>query len=46
MLGLFHGRPGARQWRRILSAHGTASAPDVIERALDAMGAAASLAAS
>lgn len=39
MLGLFHGRPGARAWRRILSAHGTASAPDVIERALDALGA-------
>lgn len=37
MLGLFHGRPGARTWRRILSAHGTATAPDVIERALAAV---------
>lgn len=40
MLGLFHGRPGARQWRRILSGNGTASSPDVVARALDAMSAA------
>jgi tRNA-dihydrouridine synthase A len=41
MLGLFHGQPGARVWRRVLSAQGVATSPDVIERGLDAIGAAA-----
>jgi tRNA-dihydrouridine synthase A len=43
MLGLFHGRPGARQWRRILSveaAHPGADV-DVLVRALAAIEAAA-----
>ena len=36
MLGLFQGRPGARQWRRILTEEGTRSGAgaDVIRRAL------------
>ena len=44
MLGLFHGRPGARTWRRVLTVE--AARPEagvgVIERALDAIRAAAS----
>jgi tRNA-dihydrouridine synthase A len=43
MLGLFHGRPGARAWRRILTVEGAkpgAGAP-VIERALGALAEAA-----
>lgn len=39
MLGLFHGTPGARAWRRALSEQGTAAGPDVIERALEALAA-------
>jgi len=37
MLGLFHGRPGARTWRRILTVEGAkpGAGVDVIERALD-----------
>ena len=40
MLGLFHGRPGARQWRRVLSERGTAdgAGPEVLEAALAAVG--------
>ena len=40
MLGLFHGQPGARQWRRILSEQGVApgAGPEVVERALAAVG--------
>lgn len=36
MLGLFAGRPGARQWRRILSegAHKPGAGPELVERAL------------
>jgi tRNA-dihydrouridine synthase A len=36
MLGLFHGRPGARSWRRILTVEGAKSGAgvEVIERAL------------
>ncbi|SDI00964.1 tRNA-dihydrouridine synthase A [Lutimaribacter saemankumensis] len=36
MLGLFHGRPGARQWRRVLSENATADGAglEVVERAL------------
>lgn len=37
MLGLFHGRPGARLWRQSLSEMGTKSDLDVIDRALDAV---------
>ncbi|MEX0644655.1 MAG: tRNA dihydrouridine(20/20a) synthase DusA [Parvularculaceae bacterium] len=34
MLGLFHGRPGARAWRRALSEYGASAGPDTLERAL------------
>lgn len=36
MLGLFAGRPGARQWRRILSegAHRSGAGPELVEQAL------------
>lgn len=36
MLGLFAGRPGARQWRRVLSegAHKPGAGPDLVEQAL------------
>src|SRR6056297_4060616 len=39
MLGLFAGRPGARQWRRILSekAHLPGAGPELIEEALGAL---------
>lgn len=39
LLGLFHGQPGARQWRRILSmeAHRPDASSDVVERALAAV---------
>ena len=39
MLGLFTGRPGARQWRRILSEEGQGAAAglDVVEKALGAV---------
>ncbi|MGH6957011.1 MAG: tRNA dihydrouridine(20/20a) synthase DusA [Caulobacteraceae bacterium] len=39
MLGLFHGRPGARAWRRILTVEGAKSdaGPEVIERGLRAL---------
>ncbi len=39
MLGLFHGRPGARAWRRILTVDGVkcGAGVDVIDRALDAV---------
>jgi tRNA-dihydrouridine synthase A len=41
MLGLFHGRPGARTWRRILTVEAIrpGAGVEVIERALDAVGA-------
>jgi tRNA-dihydrouridine synthase A len=41
MLGLFHGRPGARTWRRILTVEGVRPGADltVIDRALSAIGA-------
>jgi tRNA-dihydrouridine synthase A len=40
MLGLFHGRPGARAWRRILTVEGVKAGAglDVIDRALGAIG--------
>jgi tRNA-dihydrouridine synthase A len=39
MIGLFHGRPGARHWRRILTEEGTrpGAGADVIRRALVAI---------
>jgi tRNA-dihydrouridine synthase A len=39
MLGLFHGRPGARAWRRILTVEGVkpGASLEVIDRALDAV---------
>jgi len=39
MLGLFHGRPGARTWRRILTVEGIRSGAglEVIDRALEAV---------
>ena len=37
MLGLFHGAPGARTWRRVLCADGASAGPDAIERALEVM---------
>ena len=44
MLGLFHGKPGARTWRRILTVEGARPGADVgvIEWALDAVRVAAS----
>jgi tRNA-dihydrouridine synthase A len=44
MLGLFHGRPGARAWRRILTVESCAPGAglEVVDRALDAVRAAAS----
>jgi tRNA-dihydrouridine synthase A len=47
MLGLFHGRPGARTWRRILTVEGakTGAGVEVIERGLDALREAAERAA-
>jgi tRNA-dihydrouridine synthase A len=43
MLGLFHGAPGARSWRRILTVEGAKSGAgiEVIERGLDALAEAA-----
>jgi tRNA-dihydrouridine synthase A len=40
MLGLFHGRPGARTWRRILTVDAIrpGAGTEVIERALRAVG--------
>ena len=45
MLGLFHGRPGARSWRRILTVEAIkpGAGVEVIERALDAVIAPAAL---
>jgi tRNA-dihydrouridine synthase A len=39
MLGLFHGRPGARAWRRILTVDGVkpGAGLEVIDRALAAV---------
>ena len=39
MLGLFAGRPGARQWRRVLSegAHKPGAGPELVEEALSAV---------
>ena len=37
MLGLYHGRPGARAFRRMLSEKGAATPADILDRALDAV---------
>ncbi|PTT77485.1 tRNA dihydrouridine(20/20a) synthase DusA, partial [Pseudomonas sp. HMWF010] len=39
MLGLFHGLPGARAWRRILTVEGVGSGAglDVVDRAVEAV---------
>lgn len=34
MLGLYHGAPGARAWRRFLSEEGPSAGPDLLDRAL------------
>lgn len=34
MVGLFHGAPGARRWRRFLSEHSTELRSDILDRAL------------
>jgi tRNA-dihydrouridine synthase A len=41
MLGLFHGRPGARHWRRILSEGAGGGTLATLDRALDAVSSAA-----
>ncbi|MGI9170069.1 MAG: tRNA dihydrouridine(20/20a) synthase DusA [Caulobacteraceae bacterium] len=48
MLGLFHGQPGARAWRRTLTVEGVraGAGAEVIERALEAVRAAGALAAA
>ncbi|MEO1240375.1 MAG: tRNA dihydrouridine(20/20a) synthase DusA [Pseudomonadota bacterium] len=40
MLGLFHGAPGARAWRRFISENAPLARDDILDRALDAMRAA------
>lgn len=37
MLGLYHGAPGARQWRRFLSEHGPSANADILDLALENM---------
>lgn len=37
MLGLHHGRPGAKQWRRLLSERGASAPPSVLDGAMAAM---------
>ncbi len=37
MLGLYHGKPGARTWRRMLSENGAATPPDILDRAAEAI---------
>ncbi len=40
MLGLYHGAPGARLWRRMLSEHGASADAEVLDRAQSALTAA------
>ncbi len=40
MLGLYHGAPGARAWRRFLSENAPSARSDILDRALDEMRAA------
>lgn len=37
MLGFYHGKPGARAWRRMLSEKGAATPPDILDRALEVL---------
>ncbi len=37
MLGLYHGAPGARAWRRFLSENAASARGDILDRALDEM---------
>ena len=37
MLGLFHGSPGARRWRRFISENAAAGNGDILDRALEAV---------
>ena len=37
MIGLYHGAPGARKWRRFLSENVSKSSDDILDRALDHM---------
>ena len=39
MLGLYHGAPGARTWRRFLSEHAPLAKPTILDHALEAMNA-------
>ena len=38
MLGLYHGSPGARAWRRVLSEQGAGAGPDVIDPRFESVG--------
>lgn len=38
MLGLYHGKSGARTWRRLLSQQGAGTPPDILDAALGAIG--------
>lgn len=40
MLGLYHGAPGARAWRRFISENAPSARADILDRALEAVGAA------
>lgn len=37
MLGLYHGAPGARAWRRFISENASEARDDILDRALDAL---------
>ena len=37
MLGLYHGAPGARVWRRFISENASAATPNILDRALEQM---------
>lgn len=37
MLGLYHGAPGARAWRRFVSEHASTARDDILDRALEAI---------
>jgi hypothetical protein len=39
MLGLYHGAPGARVWRRFLSENVSAASDNILDQALAAMAA-------
>ena len=37
MLGLYHGAPGARAWRRYISENASSARDDILDRALEQM---------